>query len=530
MIHSKLALFLTFVFFLTCIAAGQAQQDIENKQTKRSNSQTEISKIIRRLAPQAAGIPNADFLKLARSGTSPDPIQVKSQPLSLIILCHQVMPLPKAVREKREKEFRFSELTPSPNKLVKLLKPREQAACWTALHSEYITDVTCEVTDNTASGTISFDAGLYAGKVHYTAKRSWQKWRIQTFEFPAHGWKFVCGKFDIWQWRDHFGHITKNRKLPKQSVKGKVRHNDQPIRRGVLKFTMYDCPEFQFRTKGNRNGEFMISLPAGKYFVTCFSLDLSKRFRDAETTDLIVDIGNGQTEVNIDIELTPEDEAEITKSKRTYAEKLVAKIKLQLNSTQMTYQLVEDLKELAESAVPESARQDTTAIAESILKLPLENPLSKTLHQIALEGLLKWATVEEQNRLFCDYLKIRSHSPSEEQAEDIYSALIKAGSERGVKLVIRRLSRYANDDSNPAAKALIEGGSSNEPLLIHAAESSTATRERCVIVLKRIGTPKCLPLLDKIEKESPTEDARNQIRKLRKRILEENKLEENKTL
>ena len=325
MIHSKSALFLTCVIFLNCIATGQAQQGNQDKQAQRNHSQAEISKIIRRLAAEAAGIPNADFLKLARSGGSPDPVRLKSQPLSLIILCHRVMLLPKAVREKRDKELRFSESTPDPNKLVKLLKPRQQGDCWTALHSEYITDITCEVKDNTASGTISFDAGLYAGKVHYTAKRSWQKWRIQTFEFPAYNWKFVCGKYDIWQWHDHFGHITKNRKLPKQKVTGKVRHNAQPIRLGHLNFAMYACPEFQFRTRGGEDGEFMIELPAGKYFVTCFSPDLSERFRNGETTDLVIEIGNGQKEVHIDIELTPEDEAEIAKRKGAFAEKLVAK-------------------------------------------------------------------------------------------------------------------------------------------------------------------------------------------------------------
>jgi hypothetical protein len=56
------------------------------------------------------------------------------------------------------------------------------------IHPEYITDCTCEVDGDTATGTVSFKAQEeYAGKVEYTARKKDGKWRIEQLRMPVLG-------------------------------------------------------------------------------------------------------------------------------------------------------------------------------------------------------------------------------------------------------------------------------------------------------------------------------------------------------
>ena len=60
--------------------------------------------------------------------------------------------MPKDIYKDRFAEFQFSSQTPNPNKLVQLLKPSVDGERWSALQPQHITDLTCEVDDDTATG------------------------------------------------------------------------------------------------------------------------------------------------------------------------------------------------------------------------------------------------------------------------------------------------------------------------------------------------------------------------------------------
>ena len=233
------------------------------------------------------------------------------------------MSLPEEMQKDRSPELRFSETTPNPSKLVDLIKPTTTVDCWTALHPKYITKVTCDVENNTATGKIVFDAGLYAGQVQYTASKVRGNWQINEFKLPAHNWRFILGKDGNWQWHDHFGHITKDRKLLMQNIACQVLLDDKPINPGQLIFKLRACPELYYLAKSTRNGAFGVALPAGKYIVTCDSRDLNDRFGDGSKSDLIVDIEEGQSELKLKIELTPADQAELVIKLEGEAEYLV---------------------------------------------------------------------------------------------------------------------------------------------------------------------------------------------------------------
>lgn len=286
-------------------------QEVSQEAEANPKSDPATAKIIRSLAAKAAGISDANFTKLVNGGSTPSPLCVQNQPLSLIILCHKVMSLPEEIVKQRSAEFQFSSSTPNATKLVKLLQPTSTIDCWTALHPEYIQNVTCNVEDDTATGEISFDAELYAGKVQYVASKDKETWQINEFSFPVRNWRFVRGEDGYWQWHDRFGHITKERELPKQLVVGEVLIDDKQMQRGRLVFTMRDYPEFYFLTKAGPNGEFGVSLPAGKYIVTCSSRELSDRFSDGAKSGLIVDIEEGQSKLVLKIETTPSDLSEV---------------------------------------------------------------------------------------------------------------------------------------------------------------------------------------------------------------------------
>ena len=301
MICNKLNILLILsLLFFSCCAPTQAQKEAES------------AKIIRQLAPAAAGIPEKDFIKFANTGQAPDRNGINNnQPLTLIIMCHVVSDIPKEIYMDRFAEFQFSSLTPNPNKLVQLLKPSVDGERWSALQDQHITDLTCEVDDDTAKGIISFDAGIYSGQVHYTANKEGRNWQIDEFSFPVHDWRFTRNKDGNWEWFDHFGRIEKDRKLPLQDVEGKVLLDDQPLLVYNLKFSMVDYPEFDFlpwpsrRKRKPDEVEFMVSLPPGKYAVTFTGKEFpNDAYKRRSSSELIVEIEEGQSELEIELKST----------------------------------------------------------------------------------------------------------------------------------------------------------------------------------------------------------------------------------
>jgi hypothetical protein len=55
------------------------------------------------------------------------------------------------------------------------------------IHADRITDCTCTVDGDTATGTVSFMVPkLYQGQVNYVARRREGKWKIEEFIMPLH--------------------------------------------------------------------------------------------------------------------------------------------------------------------------------------------------------------------------------------------------------------------------------------------------------------------------------------------------------
>ena len=132
----KIQFLLSFLFLI--VAAGcHAQLETSPQEVSKSGKpDPDTAKIIRDLAPQAAGMPDADFKNLVGGGV-PDAVRSKNQALTHIIMCHIVMSLPEEMQKDRSPELRFSETTPNPSKLVDLIKPTTTVDCWTALHPKY---------------------------------------------------------------------------------------------------------------------------------------------------------------------------------------------------------------------------------------------------------------------------------------------------------------------------------------------------------------------------------------------------------
>ena len=517
MIHCKISFLLVLLFLL--LLGGVSAQAQQSKPTGGGTPDRETAKIIRELAADAAGMPDVEFRKLANSGMTPDR-NSENQPLTLMLMCYTHFELSEKDFKDRLAEFRFSSLTPNMNKLVKLLEPSDAGDRWTALHSKHITKVTCNVDNNIATGVISFDAGMYAGLVHYTASKLADRWKIDEFSFPVHDWRFVDGDDGNWQWFDHFGRIEKDRVLPMQHIEGQVLLDDKPIQVRQLVFTLKAHPEYAFFAKTGRSGKFGVSLPTGQYIVTCKGDDLSDRFNDLSQSGLIVVVEKGQSEMTLDLKLTPQDQPEVTAKTEVQAKRLVAALQKKMASGDQGRHFLRDVEELVSMNVPESSRVAATGILKSILNTKYKT-VSKpsSLHQLALDGLLSWASVEDQNSIFCDYLSSRSNRAGD-QAEKVFGVLIDAGSERGLRLVIRRLSRFKDAEENPAAQALIKGGTKCETPLLAAAESSKSIRKSCFGVLEKIGSEKSIPILEKLEQETENVDDRNKIREARMKILD----------
>ncbi len=97
---------------------------------------------------------------------------------------------PGADTPKNPTSFKFLEEPVNPVKLAGAISgPKnilgKYRSISTVIQPEYITDCTCKVDGDTATGTVTFKAEkLYEGKVDYTAKKKGDTWRIEEFQLP----------------------------------------------------------------------------------------------------------------------------------------------------------------------------------------------------------------------------------------------------------------------------------------------------------------------------------------------------------
>jgi hypothetical protein len=161
----------------------------------RADDKEEVKKLI----PGAAAMLRADFEKLAKSPTAPKADDVADKSLTLMLL--SLRP-PEQPTEGQKAEFAFlTERVPPPSKLAaEIYRGRFSLAPATFIHANRITEITCEVAGDKATGAVSFKVPeLYQGKVSYVAQRKETGWQITEFSMPAHGIQVVRGENGMWQ-------------------------------------------------------------------------------------------------------------------------------------------------------------------------------------------------------------------------------------------------------------------------------------------------------------------------------------------
>jgi hypothetical protein len=139
------------------------------------------------LIPEAAGAPAADLQKIGTTGGDPTK-QIPSNGESLTWLALSYAPGPDA--PKNPTALRFVEGTLNPADFARAImgpkdKDGKRRKYGTLIHPEYITDCTCKVDGDSATGTVTFKVEkVYEGKVEYTARKKDGKWRIEEFRLP----------------------------------------------------------------------------------------------------------------------------------------------------------------------------------------------------------------------------------------------------------------------------------------------------------------------------------------------------------
>jgi len=152
------------------------------------------------LIPEAAGVPSAELRKEFEKPQITNFNWSNGQSLTWWLLTYHPGPndpVPTSVKLFPDGEIKPAELAAA------LLGPKDKDGEYrkyaSIIHPEYITDCTCKVDNDTATGTVSFKAGkAYEGKVEYTARKKDGKWRIEEFRIPDSKFTTTLGADGKW--------------------------------------------------------------------------------------------------------------------------------------------------------------------------------------------------------------------------------------------------------------------------------------------------------------------------------------------
>ncbi len=192
-----------------------------------TENESEVSKKIEALIPEAASTPIEEFEKLNKTfeklESSEEPVwpvkDIDNQTLTTVLVFFPLEWEPPRGNEKpsspevKLRDFNgFSEIfsaeeTPDPAKLAKRIheiiaaaKKSKDKGYATLIQPEHITDLTCKVEGKTATGTVSFEAkGLYKGRAEYKACLTDQGWKIEEFRLP--GYQIRLTKQEDGKWK-----------------------------------------------------------------------------------------------------------------------------------------------------------------------------------------------------------------------------------------------------------------------------------------------------------------------------------------
>ena len=158
---------------------------------------------IKHVIPSDSAMMHADFERIASGQSIPSSSKFQDKSLTLMLLALKVKD-----DQKAKAEFRFlTDGYPKPSALASelfherrtgkrgiLLRPV------TFIQSDRITDFTCDVKADKATGTVSFNVpNLYQGKVKYVARKLDTNWFITEFIMPAHGIHLIRSDDGLWK-------------------------------------------------------------------------------------------------------------------------------------------------------------------------------------------------------------------------------------------------------------------------------------------------------------------------------------------
>ena len=146
---------------------------------------------VKELVAEAAGMTNEDYEKIAGASGLPNPAALESKSLSLMLFSLLAVDIDFLAKTKpgAEKDFRW--LTDGQPKAAQvgtaIWKSRNKGYA-SFIQPEYVTDVTLQIDNLTAHGTVSFAApDLYEGNVRYVARKKNGRWIVEEFHLENIG-------------------------------------------------------------------------------------------------------------------------------------------------------------------------------------------------------------------------------------------------------------------------------------------------------------------------------------------------------
>ena len=182
---------------------GVAAQQREEADTKKPGGEEAIAKQIRMQIPAVTAISAKTFRVIAQAAAMPKMSAFRNQSVTAVLMFSS----PKDA-EAAGKHFRSlkrglakpAELAEEIYRTVGVGKLRVRVAPCTLIHAERITDFTCKVSGEIATGSVSFRVpDLYEGKIDYVARRKGTAWQIEEFKLPGYGKNVVRDATGLWK-------------------------------------------------------------------------------------------------------------------------------------------------------------------------------------------------------------------------------------------------------------------------------------------------------------------------------------------
>ncbi|MBD3674739.1 MAG: hypothetical protein HUJ26_14555 [Planctomycetaceae bacterium] len=157
---------------------------------------------IREYITQATAMRRSDFNQMARMTSSPEPDDFQDKSLTLLLFTYRF-----PTDEKTEQFQLLSEFPPKPSELARVINRGFGSGALfiptapvSLIQQDYITDLTCDVEGDRASGVVSFRVPkVFAGKVNYIAEKTAARWQITELMMSDLDLHLVRGDEGLWK-------------------------------------------------------------------------------------------------------------------------------------------------------------------------------------------------------------------------------------------------------------------------------------------------------------------------------------------